>query len=593
MLLYNTYANIALSLVIILVPIAIIISIMIWFESKTDAANIKLRLQKNANKKRESRDADLDNLNMLMFTPSQDLEKRVMSYSAQDLWSSMHDKYSKNPLTCTEIMSVYCFRAVHAQKKTNCLAEVCFWDALIKAKQVDEKIMARRNGFDNSEPRILEGIPISVKEELEQKGYDATCGLAVRCYKPMKKTGLLLSLLCDEGAIPYVRTNVPQMLLLPESVNSIWGRTTNPWSHNRTSGGSSGGEAALLAAGGSILGIGTDIGGSLRNPAAFCGIYSFKPTPQRLTLEGMSEPCYDSENGTMQIRAVAGPMALCTEDLEMIMKAWTNNKKMSIEDPTVPYLPWKQVDKKQLRIGYYVDDGYFTASKGCQNAVRNAVESLKQKTNHVLVEWNPPVVKECVGIYYSIMSADNCVNLLKGLEGEELLSIYTSLVRMTKVPRFLQRILSWLLQKFGQERAGQMLEWCRGRTVDELMKVHIEQTKVVKIWIDKMKEDNIDCIICPGTALPAFTHNSSADLTMSLSYNFIFNVLHFPVGTVPITTVNKEEDEEGYVDNINDMFTAKAKEVCKNSIDCPVAVQVIGLPYNDEIVISLMKDQYL
>ncbi len=513
---------------------------------------------------------------------------KVLSKTAEELFQSLHDPNSKDPLSCLDIVSVYCLRSIEVNRYTQCLAEPCYIEAIKKAKEIDLRIQNRRKGLDQSQPGLLEGIPISIKEEFEQKGFDATCGLAARCFRPCPETGLLISLLIKEGAIPFARTNVPQMLLLPESMNAIWGRTTNPWNQERTSGGSSGGEAALLSAGGSILGIGTDIGGSVRIPALFCGLYSFKPTPQRLTLEGMSEPAWNSENGNTQIRPSAGPMGHCVADLERVMRAWCQDDQMSKADPTVPYVGWKTQPQKSLKIGYYLSDGFFTPNSACSRAVNVAVNSLKYSHYHELVEWKPPSVELGVETYYSIMSADNCTSLLKGLEGEALATAYVNLVRMTKIPRPIQLFLSWLLPKVGQARAGKFLEWCRGRTVEELMQVHIQQINVTKAWIDKMKADNLDCIICPGTGLPALLHDSSADLTSSLSYTFLFNVLHFPVGVVPITTVGPKETI--YEDGINDMFTSKAKQVCHNSQGCPVGIQVVGLPFQDEKVLSVMKD---
>lgn len=96
-----------------------------------------------------------------------------------------------------------------------------------------------------------------------------------------------MELLRDAGAIPFVRSNVPQALMLPETDNNVWGRTSNPWDVSRSVGGSSGGEGGLIAFGASPLGIGTDIGGSIRNPAHVCGIVGLKPTPHRISHQGV------------------------------------------------------------------------------------------------------------------------------------------------------------------------------------------------------------------------------------------------------------------------------------------------------------------
>lgn len=140
----------------------------------------------------------------------------------------------------------------------------------------------------NSKPLL--GVPISVKDQIDMAGFDSTCGLAARCFKPAKDDCILIKLLIDKGAIPFIRGNVPQCLMLPESDNNVWGQSKNPHDPRTTPGGSSGGDAALVAYRATPLAIGTDIGGSLRIPAHYCGIYTFKPTPQRISLKGISVP---------------------------------------------------------------------------------------------------------------------------------------------------------------------------------------------------------------------------------------------------------------------------------------------------------------
>jgi amidase len=119
------------------------------------------------------------------------------------------------------------------------------------------------------------------------KGYDACIGYSAWCKKPAVQDGALVRCLKDAGAIPFVKTNVPDSLLSFESYNDVWGRTVNPHNNGYSPGGSSGGESALLAAGGSIIGVGsnskfhvltvgTDVAGSVRVPAHFCGIYTIK-----------------------------------------------------------------------------------------------------------------------------------------------------------------------------------------------------------------------------------------------------------------------------------------------------------------------------
>lgn len=147
-------------------------------------------------------------------------------------------------------------------------------------------------------------------------------GVVVKARRIVEEDGLLCDVIRRGGMIPFVKTNIPQVAMTYDSVNFIWGRADNPWDTKRTTGGSSGGEGGLIAARGSLLGIGADIGGSLRIPAEFCGIYSLKPSVHRLSFKGHTEYS-PSFNGQINIPAVVGPMGSSPDDLALLMRVMT------------------------------------------------------------------------------------------------------------------------------------------------------------------------------------------------------------------------------------------------------------------------------
>jgi Asp-tRNA(Asn)/Glu-tRNA(Gln) amidotransferase A subunit family amidase len=152
------------------------------------------------------------------------------------------------------------------------------------------KSLAVKRGEHDFPP--LFGVPISVKDCIGMKGSLSTGGLQCRTREDLrfKEDSLIVAIVRKAGALPMVRGNVSQTMMMPESVNNIWGRTLNPWDLNRTSGGSSGGDAALVAMKCVPLAIGSDVAGSIRIPATFCGIVGFKPTTHRLSLKGCMRP---------------------------------------------------------------------------------------------------------------------------------------------------------------------------------------------------------------------------------------------------------------------------------------------------------------
>ena len=172
------------------------------------------------------------------------------------------------------------------------------------------------------------------------------------------------------GAIVIAKTNVPQVLLAFESCNPLWGRTSNPWSAAHTAGGSSGGEGALLGADGAVLGVGTDIGGSIRIPSGYCGIYGLKPGHGRISYGGMagmfrvqrlfvpssiSLSSTDPNPGFEAIRAVAGPMARSVADLERMARVLFGAREGSHAYFPAPN-PYRDVKlPEKLRFGYYLN----------------------------------------------------------------------------------------------------------------------------------------------------------------------------------------------------------------------------------------------
>jgi len=128
----------------------------------------------------------------------------------------------------------------------------------------------------------LHGLPVSIKEQIAVKGIDSTIGFAKFCFKPLDHDAPLVTALKELGAIPFCKTNVPQSVLTYGCGNPIFGETVNCLNSKLSPGGSSGGEACLIGGGGSVLGIGSDVGGSLRIPAHFCGITTLKPTRARM-----------------------------------------------------------------------------------------------------------------------------------------------------------------------------------------------------------------------------------------------------------------------------------------------------------------------
>lgn len=206
--------------------------------------------------------------------------------------------------TASQVLLSFGRKALKAHEATNCLTEIMIDSAEGWAKT------SVKNG-------PLSGVPISLKDTVCVQGYDACIGYSSWVGKPAVKDSALVRLLRDAGAVPFVKTNIPVTLLSFESKSDVFGRTKNPHVSSFSPGGSSGGEAALLALGGSRIGIGTDVAGSVRIPAHYSGVYTIRASAFRFMKTGNAT----SMPGQEGVPAVNSPMARTLEDLETFWKA--------------------------------------------------------------------------------------------------------------------------------------------------------------------------------------------------------------------------------------------------------------------------------
>jgi amidase len=198
------------------------------------------------------------------------------------------------------------------------------------------------------------------------------------------------------GAVLYCKTSVPHTLMAGETVNNIIGYTYNPKNRNLTSGGSSGGEGALIGLKGSPVGFGTDIGGSIRIPAAFNGLYGIRPSSGRLPYEGMA----NSMDGQNSILSVVGPIATSVGALKLVFKGLLSQEPW-LHDPLVAEIPWRNEQEQavldivqansggQLAFAVLRDDGIVRPQPPVRRALDIVVKTA-EKLGHKVLEWKPP-----------------------------------------------------------------------------------------------------------------------------------------------------------------------------------------------------------
>ncbi|NWW93840.1 VDHAP protein, partial [Rhynochetos jubatus] len=194
------------------------------------------------------------------------------------------------------------------------------------------------------EKGLLYGIPISIKDHINCKGHVSSGGMVKFLGQVKEDDSVIVQVLKSQGAIPFVKTNIPQTMINYDCSNLIFGQTLNPLNHQKSPGGSSGGEGALIAGGGSILGIGSDVAGSIRLPSSFCGLCGLKPTSNRIS----PSACSDGTS-VLAVAGMLGPMARDVDSLALCMKALLCEEMFRL-DPTVPPIPFDEEVRLHLPI---------------------------------------------------------------------------------------------------------------------------------------------------------------------------------------------------------------------------------------------------
>ena len=441
----------------------------------------------------------------------------------------------------------------------------------------------------------LYGIPVSVKECIALKGSYSTAGLACRLKNRDKDDSVIVKTILSAGAIPVCSGNVIQMMMLPEANNRIWGRSLNPWDLRRTPGGSSGGDAALVAMKCVPLAVCSDVAGSIRIPASFCGVVGFKPTASRVSSRGSMRPRKLDRVGTSPIiPAVIGPIATNVGGCALFMKA-VSGPDMHKMDPNTPWIPFNDhayQSKGQLRIGYFLSDNWFEPCPTSCRAVLDTVAKL-EAVGHSCVPFDLPTD----GWYnYSLLVAINTADDLKsfkeGLEGESFVEEYNPIIKANALPGWVRSVLTKVTPKRISALLSQSTKG--GVSVYEHWQKSAQVAEVREKWTKAFLEAKLDAIVFPAMPLPALKHGTSGELTSCCSYMFIANLLQWPAGCVPVTTVRKQEaryfTKDELPENQRDPIAHKACKTMEGSSGLPMSVQVMTPAYEDEKCLRLMKE---
>src|SRR5450432_2937679 len=290
-------------------------------------------------------------------------------------------------------------------------------NALIEFDPERVREQARRAALP-SEASPLGGLPMTVKSSISAAGYRCELGSLIHRGRVSTEDAAVVARLRAAGATILGTTNCPEFLMAYETDNLLYGRTSNPWNIDYSAGGSSGGEAAAIASGMSAAGLGSDSGGSVREPAHFTGICALKPTPGRIPGVGHQPPCV----GPFSILGAIGPMARTIEDVSLLFAVLSGHDATDPASAPVALRTPSLADLKQIPIGHLEDDGLVPVTAETRLAVQDAVRALREQGFRA-VPYRPASLEAARKLWWTFFVRCGAMFYRSTIQGrEELLS---------------------------------------------------------------------------------------------------------------------------------------------------------------------------
>jgi Asp-tRNA(Asn)/Glu-tRNA(Gln) amidotransferase A subunit family amidase len=383
----------------------------------------------------------------------------------------------------------------------------------------------------------LAGLPLSIKATISVQGYRCEIGSALHRGAIAEQDAEAVSRLRLAGGTLLGTTNCPEFLMAYETDNLLYGRTSNPWNLDYSAGGSSGGEAAAIAAGMSAGGLGSDSGGSVREPAHFCGICALKPTPGRIPGRGHVPPCV----GPFSILGAVGPMARTVADVALLFEVLAGQ---DILDPVSPPVLSRRVtldDAKRVPIGWFEDDGLIPVTDETRAAVRAAARALEQQGFRVEC-FRPAALEEARELWWKFFMQCGAMFYAPTIAGREteLSPIFREFLELGNEAPPLTG--AQLLDAWAQ------CDIVRGKLLEEMRRFPV--------------------LLLPVCAVPAFKHGDrewqiggkAVRYLDAMRYTQWFNLLGAPAAVVPVGS-----SKDGL----------------------PIGVQIAGRPFEDELVLAV------
>jgi amidase len=436
---------------------------------------------------------------------------------------SMARAIREKKISSAELVRAHIARINEVNPKLNAVVQLPAEQALEAAHQADTELA--RGEIKGP----LHGVPFTLKDAIESAGVTSTGGtLGRRTFVP-SQDATVVRRLRDAGAILLGKTNCPEFGWAWESDNLIYGRTNNPWDLSLSPGGSSGGESAIIAAGGSPFGLGSDAGGSVRFPANCTGIASIKPTSGRVPRTGH----YPGPGGTLDALWQIGPLARQVEDLSLILEIISGPDFRDAAIVPMPLGDPRKVDLKSLRVAFFSDNGIVSPTPEIAEAVRTAAWKLPGSVS-AIEEIRPPGIEQTYEIFLGLFCADGGAALEGLVQAAGTTEIHPLMKRVLEI----QRANAMTTAQFG----ALVGRWDGFKTA-------------LLAFMEKF-----DVLISPVCSFAGMVHGSTYDRLPSFSYTMTHNLTGWPAAVVRAGT-------------------------SKESL--PIGVQIAARPWREDVALAV------
>ncbi len=448
----------------------------------------------------------------------------ITSASASELAEAIRSKQ----LSSKAVVEAHLERIAKVNPKLNAVVQLT---AEAARKEADEADAALARG-DIKGP--LHGVPVTIKDTLETAGVICTGGTKGRANYVPKADATAVARLRAAGGIVLGKTNVPELAGAAETDNLIYGRTNNPYDLARTPGGSSGGEAAIVAACGSPLGLGTDAGGSIRIPAHYCGLAAIKPTSGRVPRTGQFPLPLGARNPVFHVSLIARKV----QDLALALPIISGP---DFRDHSIVGMPLGDPSKvvlRDLKIAFFDDDGVATPTKEIVAAVRDSAKAFADAGVKV-EESRPPDAGKPGGVYFDISRGDGGAGtraFLKSVGTNEISPMFEKALTVAVAPAMANTT----------EALAAFVRW------------DLFRNSMLRFI------ENYDALLSPVAPYPALLHGTGFDDDKRIGFGYaqMHNLTGWPTATVRIGT-----SPEGL----------------------PIGVQVAARPWREDVALALVQ----